>query len=85
MFPNRMVQLFTSNSGYLIRSSSGHVAILLRVNGEKVPCPSEDIFSVNEVENSRVKQGHSLGEGFQQRQRQQAPEDKGTHLIGKAS
>ena len=80
-----MVQPFTSNSGYLIWSSSEHMAILWRVNGEKVPCPSEDIFSVNEVENSRVKQGHSPGEGFQQRQLPQAPEDKGTHLMGKAS
>lgn len=51
----------------------------------KYSCPSADMFSVNEMENIRVKQGHSPGEGLQQRQLQQAQEDKGTHLIGKAS
>lgn len=80
-----MVQCFISNSGYLIGSSSEHVAIVLRVNGEKQLCPSEDIFRVNEVENIRVKQGHSPREDFQQMQLEQAPKDKGPHLIGRAS
>lgn len=57
-----VVPLSTSNSGYLIGSSSEHVTILLRVKGEKWLCPSEGISRVNEVGNSKVKQGHSPGD-----------------------
>lgn len=35
---------------------------IAEVKGEKWLCPREDVFRVNEVENSRVKQGHSPGE-----------------------
>lgn len=85
MPPHLKVQLSTSDSGSSIGPSSERVVRWPRVKGEQWLCPWEDIFGVNEVENSRVKQGHGPGEAFREGSPGRQPRTRGSPLIGRAA